>query len=176
MFVAWIVISFGSAVIAALAAGARNRSPLGWFALGLLFGVFAVGAVLVMRPVEAPRVGGGVRVARARPVHAPSARSVVPGGVATVYLPLAPGAVDAAGLAAVRLLPRSDGRSVAVEAGRRTVAELDGQDALRLRRALLDGGYGLQGVEVAAWVEDGPAGRRLALDLPERIEFTGPVD
>lgn len=41
----------GFAVVAALAAAARGRDPVGWLALGALFGAFALMAVLVMRPV-----------------------------------------------------------------------------------------------------------------------------
>lgn len=40
----------GFAIVTALAAGSRDRSALGWFFIGLLGGVFALLAVLVMRP------------------------------------------------------------------------------------------------------------------------------
>lgn len=40
----------GFAIVTALAAAARNRSAAAWFFIGLLGGVFALLAVLVMRP------------------------------------------------------------------------------------------------------------------------------
>lgn len=69
----WIVW-LGFAVVTALAAPGRGRSGVAWFGLGLLFGVFALIAVLVMPPVvaapplppltkpppDAPRVKGPV--------------------------------------------------------------------------------------------------------------------
>lgn len=48
------VFWFGVAVITALAAQARGRSAVSWFFLGLLFSLFALGAVLVMAPVASP--------------------------------------------------------------------------------------------------------------------------
>ncbi len=42
------LIWIGCAALTAIAAGARGRSALGWFCLGLAFGVFALIAVLVM--------------------------------------------------------------------------------------------------------------------------------
>jgi hypothetical protein len=50
-----LFIWLGSAILAALAAPSRGRSSGGWFVLGLLFGIFALIALLVM-----PSVGAGV--------------------------------------------------------------------------------------------------------------------
>lgn len=44
----FVFLWLACAVIAALAAGSRNRSALAWFFLGFLFGPLAVIAVLVM--------------------------------------------------------------------------------------------------------------------------------
>ena len=38
------------AVVTAIAASARGHNPVAWFFIGLLFGVFALVAVLVMKP------------------------------------------------------------------------------------------------------------------------------
>jgi hypothetical protein len=46
----FLFIWFGFAVVTAIAASARNRSAGAWFAIGLLGGVFALIAVLVMQP------------------------------------------------------------------------------------------------------------------------------
>jgi hypothetical protein len=46
----FIVVWLGFAIVTALAASARGRSPIAWFFLGLLFAVFALIAVLVMKP------------------------------------------------------------------------------------------------------------------------------
>lgn len=43
-----VLIWLASAVLAAIAADSRGRSGFGWFLLGLLFGFFALIAVLVM--------------------------------------------------------------------------------------------------------------------------------
>lgn len=48
----FLFIWLGFAVVTALAAASRNRSALGWFGIGVLFGVFALIAVLVMKPGE----------------------------------------------------------------------------------------------------------------------------
>lgn len=53
-----IIFPFAFAVISALAASSRGRSGVGWFFLGLVFGPFALLAVLVMariEPAAAPR-------------------------------------------------------------------------------------------------------------------------
>lgn len=44
----WLVLWIGFAVVTAIAASSRGRSGGGWFLLGMLFGVFALIAVLVM--------------------------------------------------------------------------------------------------------------------------------
>jgi len=44
----FVFIWLAFAVITALAAGARGRSAFAWLFLGLIFGVFALLAVLVM--------------------------------------------------------------------------------------------------------------------------------
>jgi hypothetical protein len=64
------VFWFGVAVITALAAQARGRSAVGWFFLGLLFSLFALGAVLVMAPVKAQARSAGSSVRGPRPVAA----------------------------------------------------------------------------------------------------------
>ena len=61
----FIFIWLGFAVVTAIAAHARNHSATLWFMIGLLGGIFALLAVLVMRPGEpsnnAPRpIGPGV--------------------------------------------------------------------------------------------------------------------
>lgn len=45
----FVVIWAGFAIVTGLAASARGRSGIGWGALGLVFGVFALIAVLVMK-------------------------------------------------------------------------------------------------------------------------------
>lgn len=46
----WFLIMWaGFAVVTGLAASARGRSGIGWAAIGLIFGVFALIAVLVMK-------------------------------------------------------------------------------------------------------------------------------
>ena len=45
-----ILVWLGFAVVTGIAASARNRSFVAWFLLGLLFSIFALVAVLVMRP------------------------------------------------------------------------------------------------------------------------------
>lgn len=45
-----VYIWIGFAVVTALAAAARDRSAVAWFFIGLLGGIFALVAVLVMRP------------------------------------------------------------------------------------------------------------------------------
>jgi RNA polymerase subunit RPABC4/transcription elongation factor Spt4 len=51
------LIWFGSAVLCSMAAKSRGRDPVGWFILGLIFGVFALAAVLLMQSnrIEASR-------------------------------------------------------------------------------------------------------------------------
>lgn len=44
----WILLWIAFGIVTALAAGSRARNPLAWFALGVLFGPFALVAVLVM--------------------------------------------------------------------------------------------------------------------------------
>lgn len=46
----FLFIWLAFAAVTALAATSRGRSGLGWFFIGLLFGVFALIAVLVMAP------------------------------------------------------------------------------------------------------------------------------
>ena len=48
LFIFWLAI----AIITGIAANARGRSGGGWFVLGLLFGIFALIAVLVMERKE----------------------------------------------------------------------------------------------------------------------------
>lgn len=43
----------GFAIVTALAASGRGRSGFGWFLLGLVFGAFALIAVLVLAPKAA---------------------------------------------------------------------------------------------------------------------------
>lgn len=50
----FLAIWIGFAVVTALAAPGRGRSAWAWFGLGLLFGVFALIAVLVLPPVAPP--------------------------------------------------------------------------------------------------------------------------
>lgn len=45
-----VLIWLGFAVVTAIAANARNRSAVAWFFIGLAGGLFALIAVLVMRP------------------------------------------------------------------------------------------------------------------------------
>ena len=45
----FLFVWIGFAVVTAIAASARGRSALGWGVLGLVFGVFALIAVLVMK-------------------------------------------------------------------------------------------------------------------------------
>ncbi len=49
----FVVVWIGFAVLTAIAASSRGRSGAGWFLLGLIFGVFALVAVLVMPRVSA---------------------------------------------------------------------------------------------------------------------------
>ncbi len=49
IFLIWLAF----AVVTALAASGRGRSGLGWFFLGMVFGAFALVAVLVMAPAAA---------------------------------------------------------------------------------------------------------------------------
>lgn len=49
----------GFAVVSALAAQARGRSPIAWLLLGLVFGLFALLAVLVMQRDPDPDGGSG---------------------------------------------------------------------------------------------------------------------
>ncbi|MFQ5626649.1 MAG: hypothetical protein ACE5FM_08365 [Methyloligellaceae bacterium] len=51
MILIWIVF----AVLTAIAAEVKGRNPFGWFFLGVLFGAFALIAVLVMPKVEKPQ-------------------------------------------------------------------------------------------------------------------------
>ncbi|MCB1909966.1 MAG: hypothetical protein KDH15_21605 [Rhodocyclaceae bacterium] len=44
----WLVLWIGFAILTAMAASSRGRSGFGWFVLGLLFGIFALLAVLVL--------------------------------------------------------------------------------------------------------------------------------
>lgn len=46
-----LAIWFGVAIVTAIAAGARGRSPIGWFFIGLLCSFMGLIAVLVMRPM-----------------------------------------------------------------------------------------------------------------------------
>ncbi|MEM6477830.1 MAG: hypothetical protein AAF647_02165 [Pseudomonadota bacterium] len=50
----FLFIWLAFAVITALAASSRGRSGIGWFGLGLIFGIFALIAVLVMAPKSPP--------------------------------------------------------------------------------------------------------------------------
>lgn len=50
----FILIWLSFAIVTAIAAQARNHPVALWFLIGLLGGVFALIAVLVMRPGEAP--------------------------------------------------------------------------------------------------------------------------
>jgi hypothetical protein len=52
MLVALVLYSICFALVTALAANSRNRDPLGWFFIGLCFGVFGLVAVLVMAAPE----------------------------------------------------------------------------------------------------------------------------
>lgn len=52
MLLAIILYSVCFGLVTALAANSRNREPLGWFFIGLLFGVFGLIAVLVMAAPE----------------------------------------------------------------------------------------------------------------------------
>lgn len=45
----FIFIWLAFAVVTALAANARGRSAVAWFFIGLIFGIFALVAVLVMK-------------------------------------------------------------------------------------------------------------------------------
>ena len=45
----FIALQFGFAVVTGIAATARNRSFLPWMLIGLIFGIFALLAVLVMQ-------------------------------------------------------------------------------------------------------------------------------
>jgi len=49
-----ILLWFGFGVVTALAANARGRSAIGWFFLGLIFSIFALLAVLVMKDLSKP--------------------------------------------------------------------------------------------------------------------------
>lgn len=49
----FVLIWLGFAIVTAIAANSRGRGAGGWFFLGLIFGVFALIAVLVMPQVEA---------------------------------------------------------------------------------------------------------------------------
>lgn len=49
----WLMIWLGFGIVYALAANSRGRSGFLWFILGVLFGPFALIAVLVMGRVEA---------------------------------------------------------------------------------------------------------------------------
>lgn len=55
----FLLIWLGFAVVTAIAASARNHSPGLWFVLGLVGGVFALIAVLVMRPGDEGASGAG---------------------------------------------------------------------------------------------------------------------
>lgn len=44
-----VFVGLAFAVVTAIAANARGRNPVAWGALGLIFGVFALVAVLVMK-------------------------------------------------------------------------------------------------------------------------------
>jgi DNA-directed RNA polymerase subunit RPC12/RpoP len=46
VFVFWIAM----AILTAIAANSRNRHAFGWLILGLLFGIFALAALLIMKP------------------------------------------------------------------------------------------------------------------------------
>ena len=48
LLIFWIAF----AILTAIAAKSRGRSFWGWLVLGIIFGIFALIAVLVMRPVE----------------------------------------------------------------------------------------------------------------------------
>lgn len=64
----FLLIWFGFAILSAIAAKTRGRSPAAWFALGLLFSVFSLLAVLIM-----PRVAPGIAPGIAAPPKAPPA-------------------------------------------------------------------------------------------------------
>lgn len=46
----FLILWLGFAVVTGLAATGRNRSFLPWFLIGCIFGIFALLAVLVMKP------------------------------------------------------------------------------------------------------------------------------
>lgn len=48
----FVIIWVGFAIVTAIAASSRGRDPIGWFFIGLVFGVFGLIAVLVMKPEE----------------------------------------------------------------------------------------------------------------------------
>ena len=50
MVFVFVWLAFG--IVTALAANARGRDPMGWFAIGCIGGVFALVAVLVMEPLK----------------------------------------------------------------------------------------------------------------------------
>lgn len=58
----FLVLWIGFAVVAAIAASSRGRSGDAWFFLGLVFGIFALIAVLVMPRVEPETTGSAARV------------------------------------------------------------------------------------------------------------------
>jgi hypothetical protein len=47
-----IVVWFAVGIVTAIAAGARGRSPIGWFFIGLVSSLMGLIAVLVMRPIK----------------------------------------------------------------------------------------------------------------------------
>ena len=52
MLIAFFLYTICFGVVTSLAAKSRNRDPLGWFFIGLLFGLFGLIAVLVMAEQE----------------------------------------------------------------------------------------------------------------------------
>lgn len=54
-----LIIWIGLGVLTAIAAKSRNRNQFGWLILGMIFGIFALAAVLIMPPEAAEPAAKG---------------------------------------------------------------------------------------------------------------------
>lgn len=46
-----LILWLASAIVSAIIASNKRRSAIGWFVLGLIFGIFAVAVIAVLRPL-----------------------------------------------------------------------------------------------------------------------------
>lgn len=72
-----LYVWLGFSVVTAIAAHSRGRSPAAWLALGIIFGFFALLAVLVMRPLEADADAGPDPIGSGERTRCPQCSQVI---------------------------------------------------------------------------------------------------